>query len=122
MKDWLSNKNLKRTALFGAGVGYFVIALLSLMPAAYRPDIGSVSDKFEHALAYLLLGALSALAMRRTAPALALAIVAYGGALELSQLLIPSRVPSFGDFVAGALGAIVGVSIVVLLVRRLATQ
>ncbi len=124
MKVWLSDKNVKLAALFGAGVGYFSIALLSLMPAAYRPDIEGVSDKFEHGLAYLLLGVLSALAMRQNIDAhrLTLAIVAYAGILELSQLLLPSRVASFGDFVASTVGAIVGVSLVALLIRRSATR
>ena len=124
MKVWLSHRNLKLAALFGASLGYCAVALLSLMPAAYRPHIIVVSDKLEHALAYLLLGALSALAMRqpRRVHRLALAIVAYAGILELSQLLLPSRVASFEDFAASAGGAIVGVSIGALLIRRSATR
>ena len=125
MKVWLSDRNLKLAALFGASSGYCAVALLSLMPAAYRPHIIVMSDKLEHALAYLLLGALSALAMRqprRHVHRLALAIVAYAGILELSQLLLPSRVASFEDFAASAGGAIVGVSIGALLIRRSATR
>jgi len=113
MNNWLSDKRLKLAALSVAGLGYVAVALLSWLPAAYRPHIVVVSDKLEHALAYLLLGALTAIAARRTLNAswLALAIVAYAGVLELGQLLIPSRVASVGDFVASAAGAIVGVLI-----------
>ena len=84
----------------------------------------SVSDKLEHALAYLLLGAVSVLAMRQiiSPHRLALALVAYAGVLEFGQLLIPSRVFSVEDFLASAAGAIVGVSIAALAVRRLATR
>jgi VanZ family protein len=115
---------IKLVALFCAGLGYVAVALLSWMPAAYRPDIGGVSDKLEHALAYLLLGALSAIAMRQTVNAhrLALAIIAYAGVLELGQLLIPDRVASVADFLTSAGGAIVGVSIVALVVRRVALR
>ena len=124
MNDWLSDKRLKLAALSVAGLGYVAVALLSWLPAAYRPHIVVVSDKLEHALAYLLLGALTAIAARRTLNArrLALAIVAYAGVLELGQLLIPSRVVSVEDFLASAVGAIVGVSITTLGVRWLATR
>ncbi len=65
MIDWFSDIRLKAAALFSAGLGYLAVALLSWMPAAYRPHIFVGSDKLEHAMAYLLLGALSALAMRQ---------------------------------------------------------
>ena len=114
----------RRAALFGAGLAYLSVALLSFLPTAYRPHLFGVSDKLEHAFAYLLLGALTAMAARRTLNArrLALAIVAYAGVLELGQLLIPSRVVSVEDFLASAVGAIVGVSITTLGVRWLATR
>ncbi len=121
MIDWLSDIRLKLAALFGAGLGYVAVALLSWLPTAYRPHLFGVSDKLEHALAYLLLGALTAIAARQTPNAywLAFAVVAYAGVLELSQLLIPSRVASVEDFVASAAGAIVGVLIASRVVRRL---
>jgi VanZ family protein len=65
MYDWLSGIRLKLAVLFGTGLGYVAVALLSWLPAAYRPHLVVVSDKLEHAMAYLLLGALSALAMRQ---------------------------------------------------------
>jgi VanZ family protein len=124
MNKLLSRTRLKHVILFGAGLGYLAVALVSWLPAAYRPHIVVVSDKFEHALAYLLLGALTAIAARQTLNAyrLALAIVAYAGLLELGQLLIPSRVSSVEDFVASAAGAIMGVLITTLALRRLARQ
>ena len=123
MRDLLADIRLKLIALICAALGFLAVALLSWMPAAYRPDIGGVSDKIEHALAYLVLGALTTIALRqRFNPNwIAFAIVAYAGVLELGQALVPSRVTSFEDFVASAVGAIVGVSIVALLIRRSAT-
>ena len=111
---------IKLIAIFCAGLGFVALTLLSWwMPAAYRPDFGGMSDKLEHAFAYLLLGALTAIAARHALKAywLALAIVAYAGILELGQLLIPGRVVSVADFLASAAGAIVGVSIVALAAR-----
>jgi VanZ family protein len=124
MRDWLLDITLKRVALLGAALSYLIIALLSLLPAAYRLSISFASDKLEHTLAYLLLGVLSVLAMRQTIDArrLALGIVVYAAVLELGQALIPSRVPSFGDFVWSAAGAIVGVSLAALAVNRVARQ
>lgn len=122
MINWLSDIRLKLAVLLGAGLGYVAVALLSWLPAAYRPHTVLVSDKLEHALAYLILGAVTAIAVRPTlnAQRLGLAIVAYAGILEFGQLLIPSRVASVADFVASAAGAIVGVSITALALRRLA--
>ncbi len=124
MIDWLSDIRVRAAVLFSAGLGYLAVALLSWMPAAYRPHIFVVSDKLEHALAYLLLGAVSVLATRQiiSPHRLALALVAYAGVLEFGQLLSPSRVFSVEDFMASAAGAIVGVSIAALAVRRLATR
>ena len=65
MRDLLADIRLKLIALIGAALGFLAVALLSWMPAAYRPDIGGVSDKIEHALAYLVLGALTTIALRQ---------------------------------------------------------
>lgn len=112
---------LKHAALFGTGLGYLAVTFLSWVPGDYRPQIVGLSDKLEHVLAYLLLGALTTIAARQTVKAhwLALAIVAYGGVLELGQLLIPNRVPSVWDFLANATGVILGVLITTLTLRWL---
>ena len=44
MRERLSDITLQRVALFSVGVGYCAVALLSLMPAAYRPHIIVVGD------------------------------------------------------------------------------
>jgi VanZ family protein len=121
MRHWFSDINVKLVTFLGAALGYFAVALLSWMPAAYRPNIVIVSDKLEHALAYLLLGALSVIATRQIVNPrwIGLAIVAYAGVLESGQLLIPGRVASVADFVASAAGAIVGVWLITLALRPL---
>jgi VanZ family protein len=121
MRHWFSDINVKPIAFIGAALAYFAVALASWLPAAYRPDIVLLSDKFEHALAYLLLGVLSVIATRQIVHPrwIGLALVAYAGVLELGQLLVPGRVASAADFLASAAGAIVGVWLTTLAVRRL---
>ena len=124
MNDWLSEMRLKRAALFGAGLGYLAVTILSWAPRDYRFHTVVVSDKLEHTLAYLLLGGLTVLAAQQTLKVyrLALAIVAFAGVLELGQHFIPDRVASVWDFLASATGAILGVSITALALRWLARQ
>ncbi len=119
MKDWLSDLSLKRAARFGVGVLAVAVALFSLLPGVYRRHTGILSYRMEHAMAYLLLGSVTAIAAQQTQKVnrVALAIVAYAGVLELVQLLIPSRVASIQDLVASAIGAILDMLITALALR-----
>src|SRR5262245_14433975 len=49
---------------FAMRLGYLAIAAVSLVPGQYRPSSVILPDTGEHALAYLLVGGLSVLAMR----------------------------------------------------------
>ena len=71
-------------------------------------------------LAFLLLGVVTALVAPRTihASRLSAAIVGYAAILEASQIFIPSRVASLADFAASAAGAVLGVSLATLALRR----
>ncbi len=111
---------LKRGALIGACFGYFAVAVLSLVPGEYRPHLLGMSDKLEHALAYIALGTLTVIATRHRLNAylISLGITAYAGMFELGQLFIPGRIASFDDFAASAAGAIIGTSLTVLALRR----
>ena len=111
---------LKRGARIGACFGYFAVAVLSLVPGEYRPHVLGSSDKLEHLLAYIALGALTVVAVRHrlNAHLTTLAIIAYAGVFELGQLFIPGRIAALDDFVASAAGAIIGTSLTVLALRR----
>jgi VanZ family protein len=113
---------LKYGALIGAWCGCLAVAILSLVPGEYRPHVPGLSHKIEHVLAYLVLGALTAVAARhRLNPyLLTLGLVAYAGVLELGQLFIPNRDASLEDFAASAAGAIIGISLTALALRLLA--
>ena len=134
MNAWLSNIHFKRAAYFSASLGYLYVAFLCLVPGDYRAHTISLPintqtylflDKIEHAFAYALLGALTIIAVRhkfefnRVLIAI-VAIVAFAGTLELSQLFIPGRDCHIDDFVASTSGAVLGASMTYLLLRYLA--
>jgi hypothetical protein len=62
-----------------------IIATMSLLPSRHLPDV-NVSDKIEHALAFLLLAFwFGSIVVRRDYLWLALAVLAFGGLIELVQ-------------------------------------
>ena len=84
------------------------IGYLSLTPLAELPEIPG-NDKFHHLVAYAMLAFLATLP-RRTATALVaalLAVIAYGGLIEVLQPYV-NRYGEFNDFLANAAGAILG--------------
>jgi VanZ family protein len=98
--------------------GYVALGIASIVPGQYRPSTVILPDTVEHALAYLLIGGLSVLAARSAtltrAVWLASAITAYAGVLELCQALLPGRVASIEDFLASAIGGVIGISLATL--------
>jgi VanZ family protein len=84
------------------------VAVMSLRPA----DSISLQpwDKLLHIVTYAIFALLARRAIggdRRFAAA-SLGIVAYGGLLEVAQSLVPGRVMSGYDFLANALGVVLG--------------
>lgn len=84
-----------------------IVGVLGLLP---HPDAVPSSgwDKLDHAggFAALMLAALPA-RLGRT-PRVALALVAYGGAIEVLQLFVPGRSAEWGDLLADAVGVGLG--------------
>ena len=111
---------------FALRLGYLALAVASLVPGQYRPSSVILPDTVEHALAYLLVGGLSVLATRITDVAraawIASAIAAYAGVLELCQALLPGRVASVEDFIASAIGGVIGISLATLSRRSTAPR
>ena len=90
-----------------AAVG--LIGVLSLIPAALRPDTGA-PGKLEHFVAYM--GAAALLALGSSSPGerwQGLWLVPYAGALEFAQIFVPGRHSRFSDFVVSGVGALLGV-------------
>ena len=92
-----------------------VVSYLALTP---KPLEGSESglDKVGHLLAFIALGFTGYLGLP-TRTALPLALLAYGGLIEVLQLLVPGRSAEWGDLLADGIGIGVGIGLAALVIR-----
>ena len=87
---------------------FVIITLLSSAPIRLSGSLGPISvDKAYHVLAYFCLALPFPILRPRLTIWVVLGIMTYGGLIELVQYLF-GREPSWGDFIANAIGAIVG--------------
>ncbi|MET0292703.1 MAG: VanZ family protein [Steroidobacteraceae bacterium] len=89
-----------------------IIVFFSLIPAQKLPQLG-VSDKIEHAVAYLLLGFWFASVIARWDYFyVLLGLIALGGTVEIAQGLMGlGRQADIRDMVANTIGAALGIGI-----------
>jgi VanZ family protein len=99
------------------GAGLLLVAVMSLLPPDRLPQSMSLSDKAVHALAYALLGALAVLSGLTWRGAL-VSVVGFGLLLEIAQGVSGHRSFEGGDLLADAVGAGIGVVVVIAVVRR----
>ncbi|MGQ3054171.1 MAG: VanZ family protein [Roseateles sp.] len=104
----------ERRGLWRALLALLLITVtwLALSPAPPR-TVDTGWDKSNHALAFaaLAFAAVWALWPRpRQWPALAAALLVYGGAIELAQSFVPSRSADWLDLLANGLGIAVGLA------------
>lgn len=99
----------RRTWVFFGLLLAGVITFYSLIPAQKVPSVG-VSDKVEHVSAYVLLAFFfGALMARRDHKFLFLALLAFGGAIEIAQGLMKlGREADLLDLVADVVGTVIG--------------
>ena len=111
MKDWIIENTNRRNIVIAMLVCYGAVAVLSLVPETYRPQVPGVSDTLEHIVAYALVGFLTAALLGHavTLPVIFGAIVVYAGLLEVAQTLVPCRSASLKDLLASGIGALIGV-------------
>jgi hypothetical protein len=102
----------------GAGLAVLTIIVLSTVPGKIRPHMLG-NDYFEHFTAYLITGSLWAIGCLRPMQLLSSGVLlaTCAGSLEFVQLWIPGRNASARDFAASAIGAWIGLVIIVV-VRR----
>jgi VanZ family protein len=105
-------------------IGLMLVALitvLSLLPSHDLPDV-HVSDKVEHTLAYVALGFwFGCLVARRDLIWLGLALVAFGGLIELLQgWMALGRQADIRDLWADVLGVAIGFVLVLSPLGRIA--
>lgn len=86
-----------------------LIALVCLLPGSKLPQVG-LSDKIKHGIAFAGLALwFGGVIVRRELVAVALAVVAFGGLIEIAQGLMGlGREAEWGDLGADALGAAMG--------------
>ncbi len=103
-------------------VGCFLaIGYLSLTPLPEIPNLPG-NDKLHHLIAYVVLGFLATLSRQtgKTVLATLLAVIAYGGLIEIIQPYV-NRYGEFNDFLAGGLGAVLGWLLAHGMTRRIKT-
>ena len=90
---------------------FVIITLLSFAPIQLRGSFGPIDvDKAYHFVAYFCLALPLPMLRPRLIIWVVLAIMTYGGLIELVQYLF-GREPSWGDFIANGIGVIVGAAI-----------
>ena len=86
------------------------IAFLTLTPLEVPPAIDSLSDKAYHAIAFAALAAPMSFAQPRYVYWIVIAVLTYGGAIEVIQPHV-GRAADWGDFLADGLGVAIGSSL-----------
>jgi VanZ family protein len=98
-----------------------VVTFLALGPQpAEQPLTGW--DKSNHVLAFLALACTALVAWPRRAAAVCAALVAYGAAIELLQLVVPDREGGLVDFAADVIGVAIGWAVMRMPVVRRTLQ
>ena len=105
---------------FGAGLAIaLAIAVVCLMPGRHVPDV-DLSDKTKHLAAFAMLAFwFGSILVRRDLPWLILALLAFGGLIELAQESMPwGRHAEWNDFVADGIGVVAGIILALTPVGR----
>jgi VanZ family protein len=117
MRRWFTAVATERLVQLATAGCYVAIAVLSSVPGNLRPHVPGFSDKVEHLVAFLALGAVTAFVAPRSVSwgRLLAVVVTYAAVLELGQAFIPGRVASLADFAASSAGALLGVTLALLI-------
>lgn len=110
---WLDGPAARRLGRAVLAALLATISVLALLPGDAAPDLG-LADKWQHTLAFTALGAAALWSLRpaaRAVGAAAAALLAYGGAIELLQLLVPGRHAEWGDLLVDAIGIALGMTL-----------
>ena len=111
-EPWLKPLRRRRTWLGMWWLAIATVIVACLLPGSDLPKL-PVSDKLEHALAFLLLAASAVQLFRRGRPLLVigLGLLALGVAIELAQhLFTTSRAMEPADVLADGIGIVLGLA------------
>lgn len=105
------------TLLISVGLVFWA----SLQPSLAPPSEGG-ADKGLHVLCFAVFGAMAALTFTRPLlPGAAAGLLAVGAGIEVAQHFVPGREGSVGDWLADAIGLVIGIAVLELLRRRFGT-
>jgi hypothetical protein len=92
------------------------ILILSLGPASTRPVTGA-GHNLEHLLIFVATGAAFGLGYPRRFLLLPVALLAFTGAIEVAQMMVPGRHARLSDFLTDAAASCVGIGLSLVLVK-----
>jgi VanZ family protein len=95
------------------------IVMLSLGPPSTRPVTGA-GHNFEHLLIFVATGAAFGLGYPRRFLLLPVALLAFTGAIEVAQMMVPGRHARLSDFLTDAAASCVGIGLSFVLVKLMA--
>jgi VanZ family protein len=107
---------LRKSAYCAGWLLILAITVLSVVPAAWRPET-SAPHNLEHFAIFWLTGFAFGLAYDRKPAVVITALVMFSGAIEIAQVLIPDRHSRAGDFIVDAVAASIGAVIASTIVR-----
>lgn len=88
--------------------GCGLLLALALYPDTPGPSL-AYGDKLGHLAAFAVLGAWFGALRRGAFLGVGLALLAYGGLIEVLQSLTPSRRPEWADLMANLVGIVIGI-------------
>jgi len=86
------------------------IVILTVVPPSFRP-VSGLPHAFEHFAMFALCGGAFGLGYRFGVLLQGIALIAFAGAIELLQLIVPGRHARLSDFVVDAIASCVGMLI-----------
>jgi len=114
---------LRRLSLIAGTIGYIIIVILSVVPAADRPHTGAGGGSEHFAANLLVAAALSfGLATNRLRIAALFFLCASAGVLEILQRYIPGRNSELWGFFTSSMGAALGLLIGAIVLRLITSE
>jgi VanZ family protein len=101
---------LRKIAFFIGWLLMLVVAALSLVPAALRPET-AIPHHLEHFAVFAATGFALGFGYGRRPVTIMLALVGFAGAIELAQMLLPDRHARLADFLVDALAVCAGAAL-----------
>lgn len=92
-------------------LAFVVSYIAAVVPQDMAPQIGPLSDKAHHVLAFVILGLLLRLSYRINYWYALLLLIGYGALIEFSQLYAVNRSAELADIAADAIGSFIGLKL-----------